>query len=201
MKQKDDFSIWPPYQFFYIESMLARTEAALISAGWIDDFHNRMESGMWKIDQYEVLNHVQNIVHQAGALSRYFWPSKKYEGRGVELRRVFSVDETSPLKSRDVRNQAEHFDEKIDEYIKGHIAGNFFPSYVGPKPPNHGAPMLFFRAYYVDKRALEILGKQIELPALVKEIMRIHLLLAKSMDSGCVFPSEAGNTDFEEEES
>ena len=185
-----DNPIWAPFEAFYIESMLSLTEAALVSATWMKDLLPTLAEGPARVDTQAALNHLQNIVHQAGALSRYFWPSRKsHEPRGIFLKTVLTVGEDSPLKSRVVRNQMEHFDEKLDDYLKGPVIGSVVPSYFGPTPPDDGVLQHFFRAYYLETGVFEILGKRITMETLIMELMRIHNLLVECEKNGCRFPS------------
>jgi hypothetical protein len=70
---------------------------------------------------------------QAGALSRYFWPVRKgHEWRGAQLRSAFGISDDSPLRSRDLRNSIEHFDERLDLFLDGGVTGHVLPEYVGP---------------------------------------------------------------------
>jgi hypothetical protein len=51
----DEFVIFPPFETFYIISLLSCTESALISAEWVSRY-------------------LQNIALQGAAISRFFWP-------------------------------------------------------------------------------------------------------------------------------
>jgi hypothetical protein len=126
----------------------------------------------------EVLNNLQNIVAQGAALSRYFWPARKgHEGRAELLRSALGVTEESVLKSRDLRNAIEHFDEELDNYLSGGIVGYIIPQYVGPLSQGDGVPCHIFRAYYTDRSIFELLGKQYEIEPIAEEIARIHCRL------------------------
>ena len=69
--------IWPPYEAFYLESLLYCTNSALRSA---DAVRNSLEAGRthapgstaWSQQASNILDGVQNIAIQAAALSRYF---------------------------------------------------------------------------------------------------------------------------------
>lgn len=136
-------------------------------------------------DQEPTLNHLQNIVGMGAALSRYFWPVRAgHEKRGELLRQRFKVTDTSPLKSRDLRNEIEHFDEKLDVYLSKGIVGVIIPHYIGPFLESGGVPSHFFRAYYTDQAVFEILGKRFPIQPLVEEIARIDDLLQHSQRSG-----------------
>ena len=57
--------------------------------------------------------HLQNIIIQSAALSRYFWPprnrvkelNKIHKKRAEYLREAFEISKNSALKNRDLRNQ------------------------------------------------------------------------------------------------
>ncbi len=66
--------------------------------------------------------YVDMFLLSTGNISKAFWPSAardtKYnelvEQRGKELREMFKISEDSPLRARSVRNDFEHYDERID---------------------------------------------------------------------------------------
>ena len=178
----DKFAIWPPYEAFYIQAMLFNARAALASIGEANQIletipkNKRVETDP-DIDSEALLSSLQNIVIHGAALSRYFWPARSgYERRAEFLKSALQVTEDSPLKSRDLRNQIEHFDEKLDAYVSDGISGNVFPAYVG-RLPIGDIPLHMFRAYYVDVGIFEMLGKRYDVFSLANEIARIHDLL------------------------
>ncbi len=154
--------IWYPYEAFYIEAMFFLTGSAMASADRLERVIARMEAGDETVDADGALNALQNILQQAGALSRYFWPTgAAYHDRGQYLREQFQLKDNSPLKTQVMRNRMEHFDEKLDDYLKDPVAGNIIPSYFGFEPPNNIVPHHIFRAYYSDTGTFEILGMKI----------------------------------------
>ena len=134
---------------FYLVSMRFMTESAMRSAEAVASEIERTKSDFSQADQEATLNHLQNIVGMGAALSRYFWPVRAgHEKRGEILRERFKVTDSSPLKSRDLRNEIEHFDEKLDVYLSKGIVGVIIPHYIGPFLENGGVPSHLFRAYY-----------------------------------------------------
>jgi hypothetical protein len=132
------------------------------------------------VDTEDVLNHLQNIIVQGAALSRYFWPVRKeYEQRGKCLRQALNITDKNPLKSRDLRNAMEHFDEKLDQYLSTRIVGIVFPHYFGALPKSDGIPSHIFRAYYIDVGQFELLGKRYEVEPIAKELLRLNDALMK----------------------
>jgi hypothetical protein len=127
-----------------------------------------------------ILDAVQNIVIQAGVLSRYFWPAhnkSSHRERALELRRLLKMDDNNPLQTRAIRNAMEHFDERLDLYLQEPVAGYFIPQYVGPYDEGDGVPRHFFRAYYTDQAVFEILGERYDIEPVVIEIERVHAAL------------------------
>lgn len=186
----DEFSIWTPYQVFYIESMLTITSSAVFSVERLSTiFDPTMDTS--SITQEEILDWVQNIFTQAAALSRYFWTSKKkekiHQNRSIFLRAIFKIDEQNPIKNRDLRNTIEHFDENLDIFTEKSVVGTIIPNYVGPKPDGDGVPLHVFRAYYTDIGVFDVLGVSFELEPVVKEIYRIHETLISFSENGSVF--------------
>lgn len=115
--------IWPPYEAFYIQSMLFNSLSACRSILRLEKIFAKLPErptteDVDRLPTKTILNELQNMVVQAGALSRYFWPVRaKHSARGKALRECFAMTEASPLFNRDLRNAIEHFDERIDEYF------------------------------------------------------------------------------------
>lgn len=177
--QTNDFVIWPPYEAFYINAMLFNTTQALESAQNIHEIISALADHpglLQTVDTTACLNEVQSIAIHAAALSKYFWPvGKPYKARGEYLRKRLSIAEDSALSNRELRNQLEHLDEKLDDYFHAQaFAGYVFPEFFGPEPIRDGPEALFFRAYFIDSGKFEVLGKRYSIPALVSEIARLH---------------------------
>jgi|SRR6185312_680706 len=184
-----ELGIWPPYVIFYIEAMNFSTTSALLSVETIYGHLNsaKIDASSSNISQQEILDSLQNIINHAAVLSRYFWAvkdSEHHKKRAEFLRKKFCVTEESPLRSRDLRNQIEHFDENLDNYIRDGIVGNIVPFYVGKEPMQTGVRTHVFRAFYIDTGVFEILGKKYEIQPIVDEFYRIHEILASAVGNG-----------------
>ncbi len=123
-----------------------------------------------------ILDEVQNIVVQAAAVSRFFWPVwKGYEARAETLKSMYGMTENSPLRlSKNLRDAIEHFDERLDKYLASWPVGRFIPEYVGPQGDREGVPLHFFRAYFLDVGVFEILSVSYSIQPIVNEIVRIN---------------------------
>lgn len=188
--------IWPPYQTFYIHSMLFCTASALRSVSLLNKnletlFESECSSGEVAFRQRAVLDSLQNIVSQGAALSRFFWPSRQgangvHKNRAEHLRKTLQIREDSALRDRTLRNELEHFDEQLDLHLQGHVVGHVIPEYVGPTPERTGVPVHVFRAFYADAGIFEMLGKRYEIGPIADEIGRIHELLLEREGHGSI---------------
>ncbi len=146
-----------------------------------------------------LLDCLQNVVNQSGAISRYFFPSRDgvkgtdkktiHRDRGQYLSKVFGVKDDSPLMNRALRNSIEHFDERLDLYLQDGIVGYIFPSLILPEPEDSDMPHHIFRAYYLKEGIFQVLGERYEIQPIVDEMARIHDLLVKFDGNGGVFRS------------
>lgn len=194
MTADDKFGIWPPYEAFYIEGMLFNAGSVLSSAHIamreLEKLNNNgPDTPIAESDRNAILDSLQNIIIQGAALSRYFWParagrSNEHTRRAEHLRKHLKIRETSPLKSRDLRNQIEHFDEKLDEYLTKGIVGTVLPGHISSTRPETDAPLHFLRAFYAKDGIFEMLGKSYEVQPLVDEIHRIYKLLYQCTQNG-----------------
>lgn len=193
-----EFSIFPPYEAFYVESMLTRTSSALSSVELANEIIQvliqQREDSLPSDWRRVLLDQMQNIVIQGGAISRFFWPPRDgkeslYKKRGRYLRGIFHVEDGSPLESRAIRNHVEHFDEKLDDYLLSPVFGHILPDYVGHSAQRGGIPFHVFRGYYLDSGVFQILSEKFEINPLVEEIARVNDLLEKFSKDGRLEPN------------
>ena len=186
----DEFVIFPPFEAFYIISLLSCTESALISAEWVSQFLQEYSKTPDSVAPQPVLNHLQNIALQGAAISRFFWPSdRKFQKRSQYLRTCFQIDDGNPLKSRDLRNRMEHYYEYLDDYFaQQSMVGRIIPDYVGPEPGKEEVPYHLFRAFFINTGRVEILGVRFELQPLVDAIQHLYIILEDCESKGSRFP-------------
>lgn len=188
--------IWPPYQAFYIHSMLFCTASALRSVSLLNKnleklLETKCSPGEGAFRQRAVLDSLQNIVNQGAALSRFFWPSRQgvngvHKNRAEHLRKALRIGEDNILRDRTLRNDLEHFDEQLDRHLQGHVVGHVIPEYVGPTSERTGVPVHVFRAFYADAGVFEMLGKRYKVEPIADEIGRIHDLLVEREGTGSI---------------
>ncbi|WP_147270269.1 MULTISPECIES: hypothetical protein [Rhodopseudomonas] len=116
--------IQPIYVAFYGEAIYYSAERAEAAFARFFDCAKEPQSSS------VVVSSVHEALGHAAALSRFFFPVKNEtlaRARGARLRQLFSIRDDSPLADRELRNSLEHFDERLDEYLLGDIAGYIFP--------------------------------------------------------------------------
>ncbi len=184
---KNESSIWPPYQAFYIQSMLFNTTSSLQAVERASEHIQAIIDGKLGLQDRkdELLDCLQNFINHSAALARYFFPSMiggkgekvLHNNRAEFLRRIFDVTEISPLHDKKLRNALEHFDERLDIYLEGGIVGHIFPSLILHKPEETHVPHHIFRAYYLNDGIYQILGERHNVQPILDEVMRVHELL------------------------
>ncbi len=185
-----DGKIWAPFETFYIQAMLFNCQSALRSMVRVSSVFEKLpqdvtEEHLLNLPVHAILNELQNVVIQGGALSRYFWPVRKgHEDRGRQLRKALAVGDDSPLHNRDLRNAIEHFDEKLDVYLSSGLSGYIFPEFVAPRPREDGVPGHFFRAYFIDCGVFRLLDGEYEIEPIALEIQRISAALEEADENG-----------------
>lgn len=183
---KEAYLIHPPFQRFYIEAMLFNTSAVLnavdVAVAHIDQLSKGEIDYSHRAD--DLLDTLQSVINHSGAIARYFFPSPKskalHQNRAKFLREKFAVEENSPLSNKGLRNALEHFDEKLDDYLQGEIAGYVFPSLILDKPEKTEIPQHIFRAFYLDVGVFQVLDQRFELQPIVDDVIRIHEKLMES---------------------
>lgn len=183
--RNSEFEIHPFDEAFYIESLLKKTHSILNDAKSLNNFW--MKRNYHCKNDNMILDLFENIILDAGGISRFFWPSKNhghYKIRAEKLREVYHIDDSSVLKNRDMRNYIEHFDEKLDDFLKEFSTWKVMRKYVGPfnlVDDNR----TFFRAYFYDKDIFKMFNIEYEMEPIIDEIRRIHkILLQQQQNNG-----------------
>jgi hypothetical protein len=197
MSETEKKEIWTPYQAFYIGSMLFSAQSVVKSATMIQAYiatvmKNSPEDPFGALPTQTFLGELQNLVVHAAVLSRYFWPVRSaHAWRGEQLREAFSISEDSALKSRNLRNAIEHFDEQLDDYLEGGVVGHVIPEFIGVDQETDGVPLHLFRAYYVDTATFQLLDKRYEIQPIVDEVAALYERLREMDERGGVFGNGA----------
>lgn len=201
MKQSPKNEIWAPHEAFYIHSMRFNTLSAEKSITQVNAVlhvvqENSPEDPIGALPVHLILDELQNLLIQAAAVSRYFWPARdSHEWRGAQLRSAFGISNDNPLRSRELRNSIEHFDERLDLFLEDHVTGYVLPEYVGLFEEPTEVPVKLFRAYYVDKGVFELLGQRFDIQPIAHAILTVHQQLGHMEKNGGKLLREAPTHD------
>ncbi|MEO8240107.1 MAG: hypothetical protein ABI576_18525 [Flavobacterium sp.] len=178
------YEIHPFNEAFYIQALLTKTRSIFND---VELLNKIFESEYYDCENDDViLDLFQNIILNAGGISRFFWPPKNtgyYKIRAEKLREVYHVSKSSVLENRDMRNHIEHFDEKLDDFLKEFTNGIVMPKYVG-RIAYVDDLRIFFRAYFYDKQIFKMLNVEYKIEPIIEEINRIHEILLRQQENG-----------------
>lgn len=182
---RSENGILPIYEAFYLESIAYSAGRAVAAFGRFDEALARGErNGTIVANIHEALTHV-------GELSRFFWPARDNgisPARGNKLREAFGLKVNSPLKDRDLRNTLEHYDEKLDLYLKKAPTGQILPSSTIGMISKLPAPIRAFRLLDPQKSTFVILDEQYEFGTLRIISAEILKRATEMLDNGARLP-------------
>lgn len=188
--RNSEFEIHPFNEAFYIQALLTKTRSIFNDVELLNEI---FESKYYDCQNDDViLDLCQNIILNAAGISRFFWPPKNtgyYKIRAEKLREVYHISNSSILKNRHMRNLIEHFDEKLDDFLKEFIRGAVMPKYVGPITYVDNQ-RTFFRAYFLDKHIFKMFNVEYQMEPIIAEIRRIHKVLLVQQENGGRFKLE-----------
>lgn len=141
-------------QRVYISEIKSQARFALNAVGALNQAlqNTREFDGDWDRHNFfhaEVFRQTHSFLTHASNVSRLFWPppprKKKGEGpdvfaerlaytadRGTSLIALFGLDDSSPLKSRVLRDHLEHYDERLDHWSNTSQRRNIASDTIGP---------------------------------------------------------------------
>jgi hypothetical protein len=118
---------------------------------------------------------VESLLNAAGNIARVLWGQRgEQAGQRAPIRRYFDVDDSSPLKKVAMRNNFQHFDERIERWWNESSSRTFIDKVSGHGIEiQTGDPLNAFRA--LDFASMEIIfwGQRFSLLALVAEAERL----------------------------
>lgn len=151
---------------------------------------SEMEETLRSRDNERFWYSIQALLVAAGNVSKLLWTSGTSKKTGVErgryLRNSLAVDQDSPLHDRTLRNNFEHFDERLDAWTAAAHLGGFVDSNVGPRGMIRGTtPASYLRNYETDVATLTFKGESLELKPLVQALVEIHEKAAAELGRTC----------------
>ena len=87
-----------------------------------------------RIDPIHVWASIQSVLVSTANISKLLFPSdKKYKERGIRLRKLLNVSETSILNKRKFRNNFfEHYDARVEEWFIKNKTGVYIDLAMNP---------------------------------------------------------------------
>jgi hypothetical protein len=127
-------------------------------------------------DHIEVWRSIQSLLVAAGNISKILWPSvKANKARGEKLRTILSIDERNPLSIRKFRDHFEHYDERIEKWLKNTASAVYVDLAIDPLPYIWGAKLdARHRVYNPVTRTLTFRGESIDLAEIIKAIEEVR---------------------------
>lgn len=180
--------IAPEHEAFYIYSILYSAERALSA---FDRYEELIKK---KANVTILISTIQEAIGHAGALSRYFWESrmgpkstkKLNEKRANKLRDKFGLVGTSPLKDRSLRDEWEHYDERLDIFLIKNIAGNYFPTPILDRHTLADEPCgKIFKLLDIEAHCLVLLGKKYFFIPIRQEVLKVYNYAMCAIENGC----------------
>jgi hypothetical protein len=171
----DVLGIYPLYEVLYIECILSATESAINSLEEIDFILS--DSKLLNDIGLKIIDLSENIINKAGIISKYFYPIRKkkiHKLRGEKLRECYQINELSIFNNKYFRDHIEHFDEKLDEFLKSPLIGDVIPKRIFQTSLEINSDTKVFKAFIIKECKLISLNEEIEIIPLMKEIYRIH---------------------------
>ncbi|UOQ99918.1 hypothetical protein MUN81_10545 [Hymenobacter sp. 5317J-9] len=159
----------------------------------------RIPSGLE--NPYHIFAKLHAFISHAANVSKIFWPivspMRKNESladyeqrlpriiRGRELREIYTIPDDSVLRLRNMRDNIEHYDERLDEFLNWWSENGanqtiadvmlLEPAYI----QQHGLPSFRMRQYDCVNKIFYFQGQQLELQPIEAELTRVVNMVMK----------------------
>jgi hypothetical protein len=119
---------------------------------------------------------IQNCLTAVANISKAMWgQGGKYAKERKSLRDSLGVGNNSPLKRTSMRNNFEHFDERLDDWYATSTNRNHLDHMIGPPSTISGvADTDMFRVFDPTTAELVFWGKRYPLKTILDEVRRLH---------------------------
>ncbi len=132
-----------------------------------------MQSAQLLSDTDQTWFALQSLLNAAGNVSKALWgQGGKFSDQRRPLRESIGVDDSSPLKIVGMRNDWEHFDERIDEWWEVSENHNYIDRNIGIGDVG-AKPIDTFRNWNPGRQELVFWGKAVNIRAIIEEVERI----------------------------
>ena len=128
---------------------------------------------------------IQGLLAAVGNASKILWPSaSKLEPRGLRLRTLLGVADTSCLAPRTFRNHFEHFDERLETWFQQVGSQGFADSCIGPTNEFGGLSSThYLRNYATDTQTMWFRGDSYDLIPVANEVKSLLDRVSKELDN------------------
>jgi hypothetical protein len=129
-------------------------------------------------DVYRIFFAIEGLLNAAANLSKTFWGAKgKLSTQRKPLRDSIGLSDSSPLQDVDMRNNFQHFDERLDRWWAESEKHNFIDMNLGDMNEGLDFPTAGdidkFRNYTPDTGELWFWGELYDVKAIVAEVKAI----------------------------
>lgn len=135
-------------------------------------------------DTTRIFYNLQNLLNAAANVSKALWgQGGRLADERKALRESIGVQDTSPLKATAMRNNFEHFDERLDKWWQESKRHNHVDFSVMPKTAVKGIdPIDWFRVFDPTSTDLYFWSQEFNIKALVSEVENILPKLHQEAD-------------------
>ena len=143
-------------------------------------------------DTTRIFYAIQNLLNAAANISKALWgQGGSLTAQRQALRDSIGVSETSPLREVTMRNNFEHFDDRLDRWWKESARHNHADLNIGPKSMIAGVDDIDrFRMFDPQTTELVFWSQTFNLQALIGEVQRILPKLAEEAEKPHWNPKE-----------
>jgi hypothetical protein len=125
---------------------------------------------------------MQNLLTATANIAKACWgPFGKLASQREPLRQSIGIDDSSPLKDTAIRNDFEHFDDRLDQWWEKSSSHSYIDMNIADVPIGSiaSAPEIdVFRNFNSSTGELTFWGNRYNIPAIMAEVRRIMPLVA-----------------------
>lgn len=117
---------------------------------------------------------VQSFLIATANISKILFPSEKSDRDLIvaeDIRKMLSIDDISSIKPKRFRNHFEHYDERIEEWVKKSQSHTIVDTNIAPKGfIQVGDPYAYMRNFDPQKFELNFRDEEYEIRPVIREI-------------------------------
>lgn len=166
----------------FLAEVVSQAESAFLSIG---EMNNAIQTPGNGNRQFFRAAHYF-LIHTA-AISRILWSdskNKEVKKRTAQLRKLLGLPEEHVLRSRRLRNHIEHYDERIDDWIRSSRNHNIVVDMIGPRNAVGGDGIQdqdIFRSYDPSSKCFYFRGELFDIQEIANGISDVHRRAASAL--------------------